>query len=69
MQLYAGAVLHKLAIGLVHEPLAAPIVIPLPPNSTRVLTLHVSDASRDEWSVHELALFGTRIRRIAAIGG
>jgi hypothetical protein len=58
-QLYAGAVLHKLAIGLVHEPLAAPIVIPLPPNSTRVLTLHVSDATRDEWSVHELALFGT----------
>ena len=59
-QLYAGAVLHELAIGLVHEPLAAPIVIPLPPNSTRVLTLHVSDASHDEWSVHELALFGTR---------
>ena len=58
-QLYAGAVLHRLAIGLVHEPLVAPIVIPLPPNSTRVLTLHVSDATRDEWSVHELALFGT----------
>lgn len=58
-QLYAGAVLHKLAIGLVYEPLVAPIVIPLPPNSTRVLTLHVSDATRDEWSVHELALFGT----------
>ena len=58
-QLYAGAVLHKLAIGLVYEPLAAPIYIPLPPNSTRVLTLHVSDATRDEWSVHELALFGT----------
>jgi hypothetical protein len=58
-QLYADEVLHKLAIGLVHEPLAAPIVIPLPPNSTRVLTLHVSDATRDEWSIHELALFGT----------
>lgn len=58
-QLYKGAVLHRLAIGLVHEPLVAPIVIPLPPNDTRVLTLHVSDATRDEWSVHELALFGT----------
>jgi hypothetical protein len=58
-ELYAGATLHRLAIGLVHEPLAAPIVIALPPNSTRVLTLHVSDATRDEWSVHELALFGT----------
>jgi hypothetical protein len=58
-QLYTGAVLHKLAIGLVHEPLVAPIVIPLPPNNTRVLTLHVSNATRDEWSVHELALFGT----------
>jgi hypothetical protein len=58
-QLFAGAVLHNLAVGLVHDPLVAPIVIPLPPNSTRVLTLHVSEATRDEWSVHELALFGT----------
>lgn len=58
-QLYGGEVLHRLAIGLVHEPLVAPIDIPLPPNSTLVLTLHVSDATRDEWSVHELALFGT----------
>jgi hypothetical protein len=59
VQLFAGDVLHKLAVGLVHEPLAAPIVIPLPPNSTRVLTLHVSEATADPWSVHELALFGT----------
>jgi hypothetical protein len=57
--LFAGDVLHKLAIGLVYEPLAAPIVIPLPPNSTRVLTLHVSAATADAWSIHELALFGT----------
>ena len=59
-QLYAGEVLYKLAIGLVHEPLAAPIFIPLPSNNTRVLTLHVSDSTDDAWSVHELALFGTR---------
>ena len=32
-QLYAGNVLYKLAIGLIHEPLAAPIFIPLPPTA------------------------------------
>ena len=57
-QLYAGGVLPQLAVGLVHEPLTAPIVISLPPNRTRVLTLLVSEAFPDPWSVHELILYG-----------
>lgn len=56
-QLYSGDVLYRLGIGLVHEPVAAPIFIPLPPNSTRVLSLQVSDTP-EAWSVHELSLFG-----------